>query len=93
MLQHTLWGDPIESYSTPNILSEHETRAFWVSWEPPSIMFGRGTYLGNDVIFNYVRPESVRHPILAVALTTGANVAGEWEIITRQDQIGALLTQ
>lgn len=51
-------------------------------------MFGKGTVVGDDVIINYIRTGEVFHPILAVELATGANVAGEWEIITRQDQIG-----
>ena len=91
-LQHTLWGDPLESYPTPDILSAEENRAFWVSWEGNAIKFGRGTYVDNDIIINYVRPSDIRHPILAVALATGANVFGEWEVITRQDQTGVHLS-
>ena len=88
-VQRSIYDDPIYIHDTPDVLSSETLRAFWVSWEPYSIALGTGTTLGQDMLFSYEIGAELWHAVHSITMTTSNGHAGEWEVITNQDQVGA----
>ena len=88
-VQRSIYDDPIYIHDTPDVLSSESLLAFWVSWEPYSVALGTGTTLGQDMLFSYEIGAELWHAVHSITMTTSNGHAGEWEVITNQDQVGA----
>ncbi|XP_066270898.1 C3 and PZP-like alpha-2-macroglobulin domain-containing protein 8 [Branchiostoma lanceolatum] len=80
-------GDHLVTVPTPEILSWHEFRAFWLSWTDGVIEVGYGIEPTNDsLIMTWVDPEPL--PVKYIGFSTGWGSLGEFKIWRREDTDG-----
>ncbi|XP_078578004.1 C3 and PZP-like alpha-2-macroglobulin domain-containing protein 8 [Branchiostoma floridae x Branchiostoma japonicum] len=80
-------GDHLVTVPTPEILSWHEFRAFWLSWTDGVIEVGYGIQPTNDsLIMTWVDPEPL--PVKYIGFSTGWGSLGEFKIWRREDTDG-----
>ncbi|XP_078666355.1 C3 and PZP-like alpha-2-macroglobulin domain-containing protein 8 isoform X2 [Branchiostoma floridae x Branchiostoma belcheri] len=80
-------GDHLVTVPTPEILSWHEFRAFWLSWTDGVIEVGYGIEPTNDsLIMTWVDPDPL--PVKYIGFSTGWGSLGEFKIWRREDTDG-----
>ena len=67
----------LQSKDTPDIVSNQELRAFWISWANYRLMVGYGAAIGKNMFLDY--QESEPYPVTAISISTGWGAEGEWE--------------
>ena len=79
MLKKTagLGGKEIEKVQRPNLLSESEFRAFWVSWENHTLALGQGGLINSGTLISHdVYEEMDGHTFASVGVAKGVNKGG-----------------
>ncbi|ELT87065.1 hypothetical protein CAPTEDRAFT_222841 [Capitella teleta] len=74
-------GEIVAQASTWEVLDPMEFRHFWISWENDEVILGRGSECGEDVILKWAVPESARHSVNCISVSTDCGSSGEWEFV------------